>query len=362
MLISEKVIILVPIYKETMNPMELISLTQLKKVMGKYEICFVAPQSLSGFRIEGIRNELFPDAYFESIDSYNRLMLSSSFYSRFLQYKYMLIYQLDAFVFEDRLQHFCSLGYDYIGAPWLRGMSQRDGEKMKFFHVGNGGLSLRNIQNTIKLLNRNNSENDFQYENNEDGFFASKNGIEYKVAPIEVALQFSFESEVKRCYYENAKELPMGCHAWWRYDLDFWRPYIEKEGYVIPNICGDEDYNNKESYEKQYKKMHFWTSDVISVRQEIRGGRIVLWGYGIIGSRMEDVLEKADLEIYRVVDLKKCTTCENVFNPNTIECAGDTVVIICTGDEAQARIRDILTEKGYVYHKDCFCYYDTFNY
>ena len=35
----------------------------------------------------------------------------------FLEYQYMLIYQLDAFVFEDKLDYFCELGYDYIGIP-----------------------------------------------------------------------------------------------------------------------------------------------------------------------------------------------------------------------------------------------------
>ena len=32
----------------------------------------------------------------------------------------MLIYQLDAFVFQDDLAYWCQQNYDYIGAPWLR--------------------------------------------------------------------------------------------------------------------------------------------------------------------------------------------------------------------------------------------------
>lgn len=44
-------------------------------------------------------------------------MLEADFYRRFGKYKYMLIYQLDAFVFSDKLLDFCEMGYDYIGAP-----------------------------------------------------------------------------------------------------------------------------------------------------------------------------------------------------------------------------------------------------
>jgi hypothetical protein len=36
--------------------------------------------------------------------------LSASFYERFLDTKYILIYQLDAFVFKDELQEWCDKG------------------------------------------------------------------------------------------------------------------------------------------------------------------------------------------------------------------------------------------------------------
>lgn len=31
----------------------------------------------------------------------------------------MLVYQLDAYAFKDELFFWASLGYDYIGAPWM---------------------------------------------------------------------------------------------------------------------------------------------------------------------------------------------------------------------------------------------------
>ena len=54
------------------------------------------------------------DKYFNSafVKAYK-----DTLYSRFEKYEYMLIYQLDAFVFSDRLMEFVEAGYDYIGAP-----------------------------------------------------------------------------------------------------------------------------------------------------------------------------------------------------------------------------------------------------
>lgn len=105
-------------------------------------------------------------------------------------------------------------------------------EKYKVSFVGNGGLSLRNIQNTIQLLE------DFSdevkcFQRHEDLFFSYHNYNKFKVATVGVALQFSFETKVERCFRLNKKEIPFGCHAWERYNLEFWRPYIEECGYSI---------------------------------------------------------------------------------------------------------------------------------
>lgn len=88
----------------------------------------------------------FNEQYFDSVKSYNELMLSVDFYRSFREYQYMLIYQLDAFVFEDQLEYWCNKGYDYIGAPWIKAN--------KKFHptCGNGGFSLRKIDSFIQLL------------------------------------------------------------------------------------------------------------------------------------------------------------------------------------------------------------------
>ena len=51
------------------------------------------------------------------------LMLSPFFYESFLDFKYVLIHQLDVFIFKDELNYWCNQNYDYIGAPWFKDSS-----------------------------------------------------------------------------------------------------------------------------------------------------------------------------------------------------------------------------------------------
>ncbi|WAC01876.1 DUF5672 family protein [Lacinutrix neustonica] len=118
-----------------------------------------------------IRSEVFPKHYFETVYGYNSLMLSDAFYERFLNFKYLLIYQLDAFVFKNELLQWCEKDYDYIGAPWIASPdtllkkmlsifnSKRKRERQKiFFKVGNGGFSLRNIAKCYQIAQEMKSE------------------------------------------------------------------------------------------------------------------------------------------------------------------------------------------------------------
>ena len=50
----------------------------------------------------------------------------------------------------------------------------------------------------------------------------------FKVAPLEDATKFSFEANPKRLYNENGNQLPFGCHAWEKYEPDFWERFIKK--------------------------------------------------------------------------------------------------------------------------------------
>src|SRR5690606_24202321 len=54
-----------------------------------------------------------------------------------------------------------------------------------------------------------------------------------QIAPLEEGWSFSFEFNPRLLYQLNKEQLPFGCHAWWRYDLEFWKPYIQSFGYTL---------------------------------------------------------------------------------------------------------------------------------
>ena len=106
----KRICIVVPVYKQKLNLFEKISLQQLLRVLGNYPIYFVQPdtieinyEELNGYKYDICK---FNEWYFKSTETYSELMLSPFFYEKFLNYKYMLIYQLDCFVFFDKLSDF----------------------------------------------------------------------------------------------------------------------------------------------------------------------------------------------------------------------------------------------------------------
>ena len=102
----------------------MILLSEAKKVFSKYPIILVVPDDMPKEKYpigKGIFYEVVPGCMLQSVGTYNQMMVERDFYKRFVEYEYILIYQLDAFVFRDELEQFCDYGYDYIGAPWIKG-------------------------------------------------------------------------------------------------------------------------------------------------------------------------------------------------------------------------------------------------
>lgn len=276
----DAVCVVIPVYKAFINlkDYELISWFQGINVLRARTFCLACPATLdvSGYTREldkqGIQYELqrFPAAAFTDIDAYNKLMLSKAFYQRFASYDYILTYQLDALVFRDDLAHWCGLGYSYVGAPWFEGFNPGP-ETARLWKVGNGGFTLRKVASCLRVLNTfssiwtqpevvkwyfrygrkrglqslpkiikrlvlgNNTHwlfNDFyllREKFQEDYFWGvvcSEKFDWYKVPAPEEALKFSFEVSPRRMYALNDFQLPTGCHAWEKYDPDFWKPFI----------------------------------------------------------------------------------------------------------------------------------------
>jgi hypothetical protein len=251
---SSLVAIVIPVYKEQLTDTEILSLKQCLKVLKNYQLIFIAPHNISIakclYYCEGTDFQVvnFEDEYFKNIAGYNRLMLSAGFYKTFLKYKYILIYQFDAYVFRDELTYWCRQNYDYIGAPHISHMNQ-PGEmqflknydrflsalkkvlpiKHQISNVGNGGLSLRKTRSCYWLLKLLKSKVEQWGTNNEDGFFKYWGNILYPLFRLpsdETALKFSIETEPASALQQLQGKLPFGCHAFEKYDWETWKPYI----------------------------------------------------------------------------------------------------------------------------------------
>ncbi|MBE7170984.1 MAG: hypothetical protein INR73_10360 [Williamsia sp.] len=275
---TKQVAVLIIVYQNRLTDLEKISLQQCLKVLKNYPIRLVKPASLDlsdwPSDAAAVPSESFPDKYFKDIGAYSRLLISREFYKRFIQFEYILIYQLDAFVFKDNLHEWCSKGYDYIGAPWFENFSN-DQPDASLVGVGNGGFSLRRVKAHLKVLHSFSYLNppkenwksrmkakprgikwlseaagfflDLWWRNNTFWLLNSFRGFEdqfwslivprnfkwFRLAGIQEAIDFSIEMQPRRVYAMNSYQLPFGCHAWWKYDFAFWRPHIKACGYEL---------------------------------------------------------------------------------------------------------------------------------
>lgn len=265
--------VVIPVYKSTLTVYEAIALKQCMRVLGHYPVIIAKPHALDVSALTDqyptLRVHSFDDHFFTDVQAYNRLMLSSVFYEAFAAFEYMLIHQLDAFVFRDELADWCRRGYDYIGAPWLRDREFTGWRDEQWFTikkqialwfnlkkedkvtpreitslngVGNGGLSLRRIPALLRWLrffNRKiaNYERLTLHQYNEDVFW----GVEVnryvpllRIPNFRTALQFAVEFHPERAItVYNQGHLPFGCHAWNIHGTDYWRPIFARYGYLI---------------------------------------------------------------------------------------------------------------------------------
>ncbi len=242
---NASVVVVIPIYKALLTASEQLSLRQCVHILAAYPVRIVKPESLNLeallLQYPGIEVISFEDEYFLSLDGYNELMISLKFYEQFIAYDYLLIYQLDAFVFKDELAYWCSQKFDYIGSPslhWQKFDSFTAEAKDDYAKalsntrfVLNGGLSLRRVKAFIRYLK---IYNTFYpaWKGNEDMLFSQEATrlipmkLFMKLPKWEQAIRFSFEKSPAATFELTGHELPFACHAWERYDPQFWSTYI----------------------------------------------------------------------------------------------------------------------------------------
>jgi len=156
------------------------------------------------------------------------------------------------------LDYWCDKSFSYIGAPWLK--LNKDNTLPEFADppsFGNGGFSLRNVNEFIKnhtfkinfiiifhlfhsfynsLINKSKKNNFPKYfirfflylfryiilhfnfgSNNEDEVWANIFYRKGKLPPLPEAIKFSFEQYPEFLYQLNEAKLPFGCHNCFSY-------------------------------------------------------------------------------------------------------------------------------------------------
>ena len=230
-------------YRAVMSAAEELSFQQCLQVLGHHPIVVIKPRWLSLSHLlqqhASLSFQDFDDRYFESIAGYNQLLTSVPFYRAFSQYEFMLIHQLDAYIFRDELLKWCGSGFDYIGAPHLsmehwriRNKPLRNNLVEEQRVLLNGGLSLRRIRSCIKLLQWYDAFHP-RWKGNEDMLFSlHATRIRYfkymfRLPTWRQALAFAFEQHPAVCFAINQQNLPFGCHAWEKYNPSFWKQHIQ---------------------------------------------------------------------------------------------------------------------------------------
>jgi hypothetical protein len=252
---------------------ELISFNQCISVLSQHEIFIIAPTNLD----ISVYTNLYPSIgvkfvdkdWLISVKAYNKMKINRTFYKLFSNFEYMLTYELDSYVFQDNLFEWCTDAYDYIGAPWFAGYDEV-GSLAEIIGVGNSGLSVRNVQRCLSVLeelqplvlvaDRSNNkllkyifryftfvtrsfprlqarlyiiraylQHEYIHEDIFWAVFIPRYFSHFKVADVSSALRFSFDANPRKCFELSGNVLPFGCHAWKRYDCEFWAKFILKD-------------------------------------------------------------------------------------------------------------------------------------
>ena len=325
-MIKDRVIVVIPVYKKQLDIFERVSISQLKRVLGRYDVAFVAPLGLDfdyGFEYRNWRVERFPDMYFQNgTSAYSALLLSPQFYRRFSDYEFMLIYHLDALVLSDRLLEYCTLDFDYIGAPSPKWDWKKLGQ------VINGGFSLRKISAHIevtehkeKIMQGLSAELVRELTGWEDRYFAfcgRQINVRFRVAPLEIGKEFCVMYNIHHSYERLSDKLPFACHRWCDDNLGVWLPVLERLGYVLPKAEVERRIRESHYYAFRYTRhYHPWFlkrvlaegnhSKVTSIIKYLlpKDISLVVWGAGQDGCRCLALLALAQITVRAIYDMGK---------------------------------------------------------
>jgi hypothetical protein len=239
----QKLVVLVPVYRPELTGWEQLSFARSTSNLVGREVELIAPTELNIdwylSYCPHAKTRRFEKEYFSSIQGYNRLLLDPAFYEEYGNYDFMLILQTDAMLISQEIDQWLHKPFDYIGAPWPAGLElfvnlgrfEGNCGRKVIAKVGNGGFSLRRNSKCAALLQEFAVERDHfkKTGSSEDLFFGFMGQLSQDfVVPNEItASQFAIESGAELYTKINKEILPVGLHAWWRYDLEFWKRRLD---------------------------------------------------------------------------------------------------------------------------------------
>ncbi|WP_026899009.1 DUF5672 family protein [Daejeonella oryzae] len=271
MISSQNLCVIIPVHKSNLTQNERLSLIQCRNILISFDVFLIYPETVNiseyVVAFPELKLQKVTPLWLDSIASYNRMKCSVKFYKKFQQYNYMLTYELDSYIFSSEFEKANAFNHDYIGAPWFKDHANAT-QKSNIIPGGNSGFSIRNIHKCLYVLHclasvsgywkafrklglhriirftlilrlfnsswRIKGKNVYFFglisnnQINEDTFWsvAVPQVLKFNIAPLEHAIKFSFEVNPSILFNKNNKELPLGCHAWEKYEKDFWKAHI----------------------------------------------------------------------------------------------------------------------------------------
>lgn len=272
---SKQVAILVPWPgRPELTDDERISLRHLRHYLPGHDKFLIVPHG-SDFAIDGFHRIHFPTRFFGSAARHGKLLSTRGFYRAFLDYEFVFFHHLDSLVLAGNLGDWCRPDVDYIGPPWIR---CADSPWVTRPRVGNGGCTLLRVDAALRALTRHLLErpsafwfglftthtpdpvvralahidrilpqfwpaarlmrewrevhDPSRHNRNNDLFWSDRAALHdpsFKVASLDEGLRFAFEVAPRECFEMNGRRLPLGAHAWTRYDRSFWEPHLLPE-------------------------------------------------------------------------------------------------------------------------------------
>jgi len=266
--IHKKVAIVIPTHKTKHESDEELSLRCLDNKLGEIDKFIVCPDKADPrISLKNLKTIKFENFHFETWLNYNALLKTKIFWSKFIDYEFILLYQTDCLLFKANIEEWINLDYSFIGPPHI------NIKKEKLSFVGNGGFSLRKVKDHWEALNNKKiylfntkrqtlkyllgrkrlvyflktifkafliyikkriNDKNYSFKESfisnsiypEDIFwcmFGPNLNSDYKICPAKKAISFGFESAPQLAFKLNKNKKPFGCHNWTHYDKHFFQ-------------------------------------------------------------------------------------------------------------------------------------------